>query len=340
MSKPVRASKRTPCLVCEGHSWPCSYRPDKELAWCAKVASDKPSSEGTWLHVLVTRDDFVRARAPKPSPPPKPAPSLSPASADHRSLVYGALLSRLTLSEARLESLLARGLTRATIERNLYRDTPTKEQAEGLVRQLADLGLAGVPGFHFRGGRPRLVGCLPGYFVPYRDLKGRIVGLSYRLDVMLGKSKYLWLSTDPAATFEHGGPKFPGGTKLSPPLHFARPELITQSPDILLTEGALKSDVAAGLLGLPFIGAGGVTQWGEAFADAFKGRFPGKRAVVAYDADWRTNVNVRWALEKLMADLRDAGVRFAVRSWPSVMGKGIDDLALALSHSNKGVQAA
>jgi hypothetical protein len=154
-------------------------------------------------------------------------------------------------------------------------------------------------------------------------------------------AKYLWLSSDPDAKFDDGRQKFPGGTRIRVPLHFARPDLIPGSPDILLTEGSLKAQVAAELLRVPIIGAGGVTQWGEGFATKFKRQFPGKRAVLCFDSDWRSNKDVRRALESLMASLRDAGVPYVVRSWPQYPDcKGVDDLALVLSQSSlKGVAA-
>jgi hypothetical protein len=260
-------------------------------------------------------------------------------------MIYSALLGRLGLSPARRDGLLARGLDAKSIAAGEYRDTPTREEGDGIARLLEPLGLAGVPGFYFRGGW-RMVGCFPGTFVPYRDAQGLIRGLSYRLDVPLvnekgkAKAKYLWLSSDPEATFEDGGQKYPRGTKLTPPLHFAGAARLNSAREVCLTEGALKADVASHLLGVPIIAAGGVSQWGGGFAANFKRHFPAARATICFDSDWRSNKDVRHALEKLMADLRDAGARYVVRSWPRHEAKGIDDLALALSQSHKGVQAA
>jgi hypothetical protein len=186
-----------------------------------------------------------------------------------------------------------------------------------------------------------MVGCYPGTFVPYRDAQGRIRGLSYRLDTPIEKTKYLWVSSDPERKFADGVQKFPRGTKLTPPLHFAGAHKLNSAREIILTEGALKADVASHLLDVPIIGAGGVTQWGDGFAEKFKGYFPKARAAVAYDSDWRTNEHVHRALAKLMSDLDSAGVRYVVRSWPGYPEcKGIDDVALALSLEGKGVLAA
>jgi DNA primase len=347
VAKPPRASKKDPCPKCGKRGWPCYVLASREVAYCETVTSDATDKKGLYRHFLVERDrsDW------KPRPARKAVDIINSlptayASPDHLNLVYGSLLAPLGLSDERRDGLFARGLHRRQMYSAGYRDTPSKEEAQALVDDLVPLGLEGVPGFHRRGGRWRIAGTYPGFFVPYMDVRGRVLGLSYRLDVPLvdekGKvtAKYLWLSSDPEARYDDGGQKFPGGTRIRVPLHFARPELIPASPDILLTEGSLKSQIAAELLGLPFIGAGGVDQWGEGFAEQFKRMFPGKRAVVCYDSDWRSNEHVRRALEKLMADLRDAGVRYVVRSWPQHEAKGIDDLALALSQSNKGVRAA
>lgn len=337
MSKPfLGASKKHPCLVCSRQSWPCYRRPDESAAWCKTVYSEKTDKDGLYLHVFRWDESRPRLTLVQTSPP---RPSTAPP--DHLHLVYSSLLSHLHLFAHRRDRLLARGLAPHSIEEHGYRDTPTKEERAALVSRLEPLGLKGVPGFFVRDGRWRIVGCYPGHLVPYRDVMGRIRGLSYRLDVPIDKAKYIWLSSDPEATFDDGARKYPAGTKLTPPLHFARPELIASSSDILLTEGALKSDVAAQLLGLPFIAAGGVTQWGDGFAETFRKRFPDKRAVICYDSDWRTNKDVRHALERLMARLGEAGVTYVVRSWPQYPeAKGIDDLALALSHQSREVAAA
>src|SRR5205085_826778 len=103
---------------------------------------------------------------------------------------------------------------------------------------------------------------------------------------------------------------------------------------------ALKADIASYYLNAPFIAAGGVTQWGNRFGEAFKRRFPEKNIVVAYDRDWRTNRDVRGALYRLIDQLKEAGLRFVVRTWAED-AKGIDDLCLLRSQlSEKGVRAA
>jgi hypothetical protein len=221
-----------------------------------------------------------------------------------------------------------------------------RDESDALAESLAPLGLEGVAGFFYTRGAWRLRWCEPvGFFCPYRDFDGHIRGMMWRFDVPVEKMKYRWLSSNPEDTNDAGNIKFPKGASSRAPLHFARPELIASSSDIWLTEGALKADVAAHLLNVPFIASGGVSQWGSDFAERFKDRFPEHRAVIAFDRDWRDrgdgkpNLHVKRALESLMAQLDAARVRYIVRSWDRTE-KGIDDLALALSLEPKSRRAA
>ena len=339
MPKPIRASKRTPCPVCGGEKWPCYQTANGEVAFCENVTSDATDKEGLFRHFLVERDRTEWRPRPVRVESPKALSAI--ASPDHLHLVYESVLNRLSLSQEGLSKLLARGFDKRAAVRGMYRDTPTRDECVEVARRLAPLGLEGVPGFYFRGGGWRLVSRFPGTIAPYRDAQGRILGLSYRLDTPLEKAKYLWLSSDPERRFDDGAQKFPRGTKLTPPLHFAGAQKLGSAREICLTEGALKADVASHLLDVPIIGAAGVTQWGDGFAAKFKRLFPRARAAVCYDSDWRSNVHVRRALERLMSDLGAAGVRYVVRSWPEYPEcKGIDDLALSLSLEGKGVLAA
>jgi hypothetical protein len=323
----IRASKRHPCPVCGGMGWPCYAKANGELAGCGKVVSDRQDRDGVNLHILggsPTPAVRIVKRRPLTETVHPPAQAL----ADRLHTAYSALLELLPLSEERRGRLLARGLTVEAIQRAQYRDTPRRAQAEEIARTLAPLGLEGVPGFYARGVRAQMVRCFEGTFTPYRDREGRIRGLAYRLDVPLRGLKYMWFSSDPEKTFDDGTRKYPGGAKLTPPLHLARPELLPLADEILLTEGALKADVISLLLGAPVLAAGGVTVWGRNFGANFAQAFPGKRAVLTFDADWRSNEQVRRALEKLMDDLDGAGVPFTVRTWPGT-AKGFDDYLLS-----------
>jgi hypothetical protein len=110
---------------------------------------------------------------------------------------------------------------------------------------------------------------------------------------------------------------------------------------VLLTEGALKADVASYLLDAPVIAAAGVHNFGQDFAANLRVKFPNLRTTfIAFDSDFRVKPQVKAALEKLMRDLAGVGFKVRVRTWPPEF-KGLDDYLLALASSQtKGVQAA
>lgn len=326
--KPIRASSKTPCLVCSSVGWPCSYTPDRRIAFCKNVYSSKKSGDGvTFLHF----QDSIQAAPRFIEKPLVQKKVVELASVEHRHKVYSRLLELLPLAARHDDDLHRRGLSTEQIVRGGYKSVYADEARRELVSQLVSLGLVGVPGFYRYGGEWQIVRALPGFFVPYRDSRGRISGMMYRLDVMIDKQKFRWLSSPPD--------KYTDGAPSGAPLHFARPDLFQTSPEIWLTEGALKADIAAHYLNVPFIAAGGVTQWGRKFGEAFKARFPEKRIVIAYDKDWRTNKDVRAALDRLMVQLDDACVPYVLRTWAEDF-KGIDDLVVALAQSERGEAVA
>jgi hypothetical protein len=320
------ARKKRFCPVCSGGGWPCYWREDGTLAGCGNVSSSKRDREGNcWVHILVSgSQDYVR---PLPPPPPPSAPKR--ASVEHLHLVYSALLSRLTDRP----DLTVRGLSHVDVEGFLYRRTPDFDTSVLLARQLSDLGLEGVPGFFNPGPDVgfRMTHVKPGFFVPIRSSLGQIHGLMYRLDVPEGKQKYKWLSSHPDY--------YKSGTSSGCPFHFARPDLLASSSSVWLSEGALKSDIAARYLGEPFIAAAGVTMWGG-FAERLKTAFPHvTQTIVAFDMDWARNRDVRRGLDKLLGELRAARFKVVVRTWPERY-KGIDDYLVSLSHHDNSEVAA
>jgi hypothetical protein len=323
------ARKKRFCPVCRGGGWPCYWREDGTLAGCGNVSSSKRDREGNcWVHVL----RFDSDERPKPRLVAAPPPAPKHASAEHKHLVYSALLDRLSVRP----DLSVRGLSDDDVGGFGYRRTPDFDTSVLLARQLSDLGLSGVPGFFNPGPDVgwRMVHVKPGFFVPVRNSRGQIHGLMYRLDVPegpKGKIKYKWLSSHP----DH----YKSGTSSGTPYHFARHDLLAASSSVWLTEGALKSDIAARYLNEPFVAAPGVTMW-SGFAEKFKAAFPHvTQAIVAFDTDWSRNPDVRRGLGRLLGELRAASFNVVVRSWPSRY-KGIDDYMLALSHRNAPEVAA
>jgi hypothetical protein len=328
--KPVRASRKTPCLVCGAKGWPCSFSADRELAWCGHFASDKPSINGTWLHILI-------ARVARPQPAPRRVVEVEPrvelAPVEHRDGVFCTLLRReLSLCPAHMGKLLARGFMLEEVERLGYASTPSPECGDKIAQTLSIYGLEGVPGFFENGGRWRMVRRPPGFFIPYRDEHGRICGLQSRVDEPRGGAKYrgakyLWFSSQSA----------PSGT----PVHYARHHLLHDTDELLITEGALKADLSAFLLNRPVAAGAGVNCF-KGFAAELRETWPhGRTALLAFDADLFVNAHVRRALETLARDLERARFRVRVRTWPANMGKGLDDYLLTvLAESSKRVGVA
>lgn len=60
INKIVRASKRTPCPVCNGQDWPCYAFADGEVAGCKNYVSVRQDRDGLYLHILKTRDILTR----------------------------------------------------------------------------------------------------------------------------------------------------------------------------------------------------------------------------------------------------------------------------------------
>ncbi len=312
------------CPVC-GKKDNCAVSDDRRRAFCRRMRSDKPG-RGGWTHILsdTPRVDMTTQHASQPK-----QEQAERASADHVAGVLTALLRRsLTLSGRHRAALQARGLSESEIERNGYASTPTPEEGDRIACELSVYGLEGVPGFFMQGGEWHVRDFGSGIFVPIRDEHLRIVGCQIRRDE--GSPRYLWFSSAGK----------PHGTSSGAPVHFARPHMLRNASEVLITEGALKADVAAFLLDAPVIAAAGVSTFGHDFATNLKAEFPKlETAYLAFDADFQHNDGVKESLFRLADELQSAGLRAQVRAWPAHMGKGIDDYLLTVSKSEGRVAA-
>jgi hypothetical protein len=180
------------------------------------------------------------------------------------------------------------------------------------------LGLNGVPGFFKVEGMWVLVDLLPGILIPIRNFIGQIVGVQIRHDDPASIAKYLWLSSANRTD----------GTSSGAPLHWARPELLVNSSEVLLTEGALKGDLISHFLSVPVIAAAGVGLFGRDFATDLKRAYPNLKGAICFDSDWRTKPQVLCQLESLQKQLTQAGIVWTVRCWGTDF-KGYDDYLAA-----------
>lgn len=315
-------SRKKPCHVCGKFGKGCMTKLGGGATVCTQVTSDRPASWGLggWVHV---HDGGVPAVAVPVQVKPKEAPTLAPL--EHRDGVYCWLLrGELSLTAAHLNGLRARGFSAEEIARNGYASTPSAERSEEVTASLSRFGLRGVPGFYLKSGRWRMVQTGGGFLIPYRDEHSRIQALQYRVDDASKGGKYIWLSSRSA----------PSGS----PVHFARPHLLSETDEVLITEGALKSDLISFFLGVPVVAGAGVFNFGEGFAGRLGRLWPrGRRAVLCFDGDWRSNPHVRQALERMRAGLRGAGFAVRLRFWDSRY-KGLDDYLLALRQSSASAE--
>jgi hypothetical protein len=278
--------------------------------------SDRPTRNGGFLHVF-SFDETPPAPRPQPIITQPTTPERAPVERIHA--VYTDLRRlHLVLSEQHRAALRQRGLSDGSIESAGYRSTPTQGYAANVARALArDYDLTGVPGFYREGEAWRMVDCGIGFFVPVRDHEGRICGMQIRRDE--GTPKYLWFSSAGRT----------GGTSSGAPVHFAKSHLLKDADEVTVTEGALKADIAAHLLGAPVIGVAGVSTFGENFAADLKERFPKlRRVAVAFDMDVWHKPQVASALDKLITQLEQRRFIVRVRTWAE-KHKGIDDYLVA-----------
>lgn len=298
------------CPVC-GKRDNCAVSADGRRAFCRRVMSDKPG-RGGWTHLLTDAalpvSKLAHARV---------SASVERAAIDQRDAIYCTLLrKRLKLADEHRRKLRARGLSGHELARNGYASTPDTRCMAEVATQLSTYGLEGVPGFYRGGDAWRMVRTRAGYFVPYRDARGRIQAMQYRLDEPLaGKTKYLWFSSRECSS--------------GAPTHHANHHLLAAAEELTITEGALKADVIAYLTQAPVVGIAGVSTFSRDFAIRLRASAPRlRRALVAYDRDLLDKPEVFGALMRLTEQLEAAGLCVRIRTWPAPW-KGLDDYLLA-----------
>ncbi len=331
----ARVSRKAPCSIC-GHRDFCGISDDGAIAFCMRVASGsfQTARNGAYLHRLIEPSG-----APLPQMPTAPAaaPKVNVADEARRHTVYTALLRELQLSQADRASLRARGLNDEVIEREQFRNTPTRNEADHVARRLAqNFDLTGVAGFYREHGTPRLVWTDTGIIIPARDQHARISALMYRRtharkDEDFGK--YIWISS---AEDRAGKPREAGASS-GAPSSYANSHMMKDAREVTIAEGILKSKVAAHLLNQPVIG-NAPSCFGADFAANLKRTFPKLQTVyVGFDMDFKQKPEVEAALFRLVEQLEIARFDVRVRMWPDKW-KGIDDYLLAVA-SQKEVAA-
>lgn len=231
---------------------------------------------------------------------------------DYLDKVYRHLIGLLTLSDFHREHLLGRGMTESMIKRGLYRTLPLHRWS--YIRQLlCHYDLSGVPGFGMKDGRWVMTGS-PGILLPV-IFNNKVVGFQIRLDQDDDGLKYKHLSS---SWLDKGASS---GTRV----HMSVPRIISRF-EVWITEGILKADIAANILGAIVWSVPGVSNW-RGVVDNWQ-QLPW-RVVIAFDRDAKkgTRKLVMRHAKELSSALGEKDIisRFAV--WRN--RKGIDDALVA-----------
>lgn len=317
-----RVTKRRKCEICNKPDW-CTYTEDGTLALCMRVSagSTKEAKNGAYIHILRSDVGNIASAVSTSSLKSSGSCGNTQTDADHLHEVYSYLLEECLELTAEHGNILLnqRTLSDSTIANKLYASLPSEEKLPEVCMKMENRfgdNLKGVPGFYKgKSGRWKMFHC-NGYFVPIRDVKGRIAGMQIRLDTY---GKYLWFSTSPD--------KYTYGTSSGTPVHYVKPDLVAKSGLAVITEGALKADIIREYKGVAVIAIAGVTCFDEeTFGIELKKALPKlERAVIAFDSDWKTNPAVKDGLLRMGRSLRNAGLVVEVFDWDAEQGKGLDD---------------
>lgn len=319
-----RVTSKHPCPVCGKPDW-CSIFTNGQRAICMRVAagSIKPTRGGGYIHVLQENHRPFNSHNRRPLDNYRPSPNKEStiAAVEVRHAVYSALLESSTLAARHADSLIARGISEDSITRNLYASAPIPT---AIIADLARrFNLCGVPGFYQDSGKWQFIGTSwNGFFIPVRDVHGRIQAMQFRRDD--GNPRYIWVSSKDKTA----------GASSGAPIHFSAPYWTQLNPSarVWLTEGALKADAISDQLSNTVIALAGVNSFNDNFAHYLKSALPTLSTItIAFDADSDSNPIVARALQRAAFLLHAGGFRVEIARWDGARGKGLDDVIVGLS---------
>ena len=167
---------------------------------------------------------------------------------------------------------------------------------------------------------------IDGYFIPYHNSKGLLVGMQYRLtkeiyDDKGKKLRYLWYSSKEVTC--------------GSPIDYYIPMKVDLDNIILITEGAIKAKFAATKLNVRSLGEAGVGNYRNLITNLQaieKLENKKYKVLLALDMDKYENLDVIKAEIKTVTLLKSLGYSVTILEWNESEGKGIDD---KLSYSGK-----
>jgi hypothetical protein len=170
--------------------------------------------------------------------------------------------------------------------------------------------MTGVPGFYVEYGDVKLWGA-SGIIIPVRDWDSRIQAMQVRADNVNEGGKYRWISSSGKHL----------GCGSGSPIHVSHPE--NYEDELWITEGALKSDIAAIKMNKCMLAVAGVGNWAGIIPIVAK--LNPAKVIISYDMDKTDNTAVRNHLDALTNSLLRKGFRTFEADWDATF-KGIDDL--------------
>jgi hypothetical protein len=220
-----------------------------------------------------------------------------------------------------------RGLTQEETKQLNYRrlgEYDGFKAARAVVEAGLEEHLPRVPGFKIvtaknDGRRYWVLTVSEGVLIPVRSAAGLIVALKVRIPDekrRLGQAKYFYLSSKK---------KKIGGAGPGARLHV--PSFSGDRSIIRITEGELKSDIATLRSEVLTVSVPGVRSWKTATSYLRSNR--PEKVLIAFDADFATNEDVRRPLAQLIDGVQDLDIPVEVEVWPEDAGKGIDDVFAA-----------
>ena len=238
--------------------------------------------------------------------------------------VYNALLNNLTLSESSYINLKNRGLSDEFIFLKGYKSIPENyEDNIKICKKLISNGydLSGVPGFYKNKFNCWTFNSIQGYFIPIRNLEGKICSMQIRMNEKFNGLRYIYFTSSKYAT----------GSKA-----LALPNVSYGSNginDIYITEGPLKGDIASYLSNDTFISVPGVNS-GLNILIEYLLKLKPNRVIIAYDMDMFEVVEVKHALINLHSLLKKNKIYSEIKFWDKHF-KGIDDYYIAQNYGHK-----
>jgi hypothetical protein len=340
-----RVTKYRSCRVCGKPDW-CGYTTDEQTSICMRNSSGSKGTSRNGGNIYHHNRLFLVASPRlnrKPAPPP-----IEVAPIEIRNAVYQELIRRSPALKYYSQlidgpyGLLSRGLGEAETEN--YGALPrTQKERASLALTLNKFLKARFPDYAVRSTHAAIIG-VPGFWqdesgnlqlwnprdynmpllvIPYSDDQGRIQACQLRLqrnDLRIGEKKYRWL----ACPFPFRGAS--SGT----PIHFTFKPADLPPGTVIITEGALKAEVLVSLRPKArVIATSGVSCSHAEIIEAARSYV----ALIAFDADYKTNPAVARQLARLIAareqDIAAHNLKTTTRIVTWHRYKGIDDAVLA-----------